>query len=100
MTMPLGQRLQRRAVEAPAGRRSELERLETFALGDQPLVIHIQGIPGIGKTHLLKALATSISAKNVSVVHLDARWCEPSPAAFCRTICRQIGATETEDPAV
>jgi hypothetical protein len=38
--------LERRAVEALAGRRAELERLETFASGDEPLVMHIQGIPG------------------------------------------------------
>jgi hypothetical protein len=53
--MPLGDRLERRAVEAPAGRRAELKRLEVFALGDEPLLMHIQGIPGIGKTHLLNA---------------------------------------------
>jgi len=47
--MSLGDRLERRAVEALAGRRAELERLQVFALGDEPLVMHIQGIPGIGK---------------------------------------------------
>jgi hypothetical protein len=43
--MHLGDRLERRAVEALAGRRAELERPEGFALGDEPLVMHIQGIP-------------------------------------------------------
>jgi hypothetical protein len=98
--MFLGDRLERRAVEALAGRRAELERLEIFALGDEPLVMHIQGIPGVGKTHLLSALAASFGGNGVSVVRIDARWCEPSPAALCRAICREIGASESEDPAV
>ena len=98
--MPLGDRLQRRVVEALAGRSAELERLEVFALGDEPLVMHIQGIPGIGKTHLLNALAASIGGKGVFVVRLNARWCEPSPAGFCRAICKEIGVSESEDPAV
>jgi len=92
--------LERRAVEALVGRRSELERLEVFALGDEPLVMHIQGIPGIGKTHLLNALAASIGGKGAFVVRIDARWVEPSPAALCRAISREIGASESEDPAV
>lgn len=92
--------MERRAVEALAGRRAELERLEAFALGDEPLVMHVQGIPGIGKTHLLNVLAASIGGRGVFVVCMDARWCEPSPAAFCREICREINASESEDPAV
>ena len=98
--MPLGDRLERRAVEALAGRHAELERLEVFAFGDEPLVMHIQGIPGIGKTDLLHALAASVGGKGVFVVRIDARWCEPSPAALCRAICREIGASESEDSAV
>ncbi|HTR38258.1 MAG TPA: winged helix-turn-helix domain-containing protein [Bryobacteraceae bacterium] len=92
--------MERRAVEIPAGRHAELERLEAFALGDEPLLMHIQGIPGIGKTHLLNALAASMRGKGVFVVRMDARWCEPSPAALCRAICEEIGASESGDPAV
>jgi hypothetical protein len=97
--MPLGDRLERRAVEALIGRRAELERLEVFVLGNEPLVMHIQGIPGIGKTHLLNAVAASVAGKGVFVVRIDARWCEPSAAALCRAICRQIGASESEESA-
>jgi putative protein kinase ArgK-like GTPase of G3E family len=98
--MPLEERLERRAVQALAGRQSELERLEAFVLGDEPLVMHVQGIPGIGKTHLLNALAASLRRKGVLVVRIDARLCEPSPGALCRTVCRKIGASESEDSAV
>src|SRR5246500_537193 len=98
--MPVGDRLKRRAVEALAGRRAELERLEAFALGDEPLVMHIHGIPGIGKTHLLNALAPSLGAKGIVVVRIDARWCEPSSAAFCRAISKEVGVSEAEDAAV
>src|SRR5215472_1843580 len=93
-------RLERRAAEALAGRRAELERLERFALGAEPLVMHIQGIPGVGKTHLLKGLAASIVGKGVFVVRIDARWCEPSPAGLCRAMSREIGALESEDSAL
>src|ERR1700722_12433175 len=98
--MPLGDKLERRAVEALAGRSAEVERLEVFALGEEPLVIHIQGIPGIGKTHLLNAVAASIGRKGVRVVKIDARWCEPSAAGLCRAISKEIGAAESEDPAI
>ena len=59
--MPLGDRLERRAVEALAGRRAELERLETLALGDEPLVTHIQGIPG-GRTSPINEIAFDLVA--------------------------------------
>jgi hypothetical protein len=92
--------LVRRALEALAGRRAELERLEVFVLGDEPVVMHIQGIPGTGKTHLLNALAASIGGKGVFVLRVDGRWCEPSAAALCRAISKEIGGSESEDCAV
>src|SRR5215470_12330611 len=97
--MPMADRFERRMVEALVGRCAEFERLEAFAIGNEPLVMHIQGLPGIGKTHVLNALAANIVSKGVLVVRIDARWCEPSSAAFCRAICKEIGATESDDSA-
>ena len=62
-------------MKALPGRNAELERLEALALGDEPLVMHIQGIPGIGKTHLLNALAASIGGKGVFVVLIVIEFC-------------------------
>ena len=96
--MPLADKLARRSVESLALRRTELERLEGFTSGDEPLVLHIHGIPGIGKTHLLDALAATIG-KQIPIIRIDSRWCEPSPAAFCRAISKQAGIPVSEDPA-
>jgi hypothetical protein len=40
-----------------------------------------------------------IGEKGVSVVRIDARWCEPSAAALYQAISREIGAPESEDSA-
>ena len=73
MAMPLGDRLERRVAEALVGRRAELERLEAFSAGDKRLVMHVHGIPGIGKTQLLNALAANVGGRGVLVVRIDGR---------------------------
>jgi hypothetical protein len=98
--MPLGDKLERRAIHALAGRQPEFERLQRLESGDEPRVIHLRGIPGIGKTYLLNALTANLREAGVFVFRIDARWCEPSPAAMCRTISREIGTSESEDPSV
>jgi len=98
--MPLVDRLVQRTLYSLAGRRAELERLQTFARANDPLVLYLHGIPGIGKTHLLNAFAAAITAEEIPVVRIDARWCEPSAAALCRAISKEIGIPESEDPAI
>ena len=81
----LGDRLQRRAREALVGRQAELDRLVAFAGGDGPIALHLRGLPGIGKTELLHALAERLrdEAPDVAVITVDAGEVEPSPAGLC-----------------
>jgi hypothetical protein len=88
--------LQRRARENLVGREAELARLVGFATGEGPLVLHLHGLPGIGKTQLLHALAERLrdEAPEVAVVAVDAGEVEPSPAGLCAVI-----APGAKDPA-
>jgi hypothetical protein len=91
--------MERRVVETLVGRRAELERLEAFAFRTEQRVMYVHGLPGIGKSLLLRALFASADRNGVSAVPIDARWCEPSPVALCRAISSKLGIPESEDPA-
>jgi hypothetical protein len=81
----LGDRLQQRARETLVGREAELARLGEFACGGGPLALHLHGLPGIGKTQLLHALADRLrdDAPDVAIVAVDAGEVEPSPGGLC-----------------
>ena len=78
------------------GRETELARLVAFATGEGPLTLHLHGLPGIGKSQLLHALAERLrdEAPEVAVVAVDAGEVEPSPAGLCACL-----APGTTDPA-
>ena len=77
--------MQRRARETLVGREVELARLVGFATGEGSLALHLHGLPGIGKTQLLHALAERLrdEAPDVAIVAVDAGEVEPSPAGLC-----------------
>ena len=75
------------------GREAELARLLAFAAGEGPLALHLHGLPGIGKTQLLHALADRLreQAPDVAIVSVDAGEVEPSPAGLCAWLAPGAG---------
>ena len=64
----------------------------THALGpDGPVVTHVHGIGGIGKSRLLEVFGSMARAKGRDVVQLDFHSIEPSPIGFVRALSAAIG---------
>ena len=95
MSRRIGNLLADRATENLVGRREELAILLRALEEDSPLVIHIHGIGGVGKTSLLEAFAPRARARGAAVAHLDCRAIEPTEHAFVR----ELGAAIGGDPA-
>ena len=70
------------------GRETELARLVAFATGERPLALHLHGLPGIGKTQLLRALDERLrdEAPEVVTITVDAGEVEPSPEGLCASL--------------
>src|SRR5262249_20935211 len=64
-----------------------------------PFALHLHGLPGIGKTQLLHALADRLhdEAADVAIVAVDAGEVEPSPAGLCAHLAP--GGTDAADAA-
>src|SRR5579862_3346784 len=86
--------LNQRTAEGCVGRDEELRELASLVEGDVPLVISIQGAPGIGKTTLARATAVRAASRNVSTYWLEGGAFEPTPQGFLGELARQL------DPAL
>lgn len=64
------------------GREAELAALLRLLQSEGPSVAHVHGVPGIGKSRLLRALAAQASAKGLRVRVLDCRAIEPTEQGF------------------
>lgn len=79
------------AAQGFVGRRDELATLGTLLDADGPKVIHLYGIAGIGKSSLLEVFSEQARATGVTVLKLDCRTMEPTPAGFLRELGAAIG---------
>lgn len=78
-------------VEGFAGRREELAALGTLLDSDGPRVMHLYGIAGIGKSSLLEVFAARARVAGATLLKLDCRTMEPTPAGFFRELGAAIG---------
>src|ERR1700721_2525571 len=70
--------LDRRIVGSFVGRTDELRTLLEVLTDTGPVVVHLHGIAGVGKSRLLGAFAESAQAKGASIIQLDCRGVEPT----------------------
>jgi DNA-binding response OmpR family regulator len=83
--------MQERLSAAFVGRSEELAILLGGLDGNGPLVVHIYGVAGIGKSALLGAFAEEARQAGATVVRLDCRIIEPSKSGFLRELGAAIG---------
>jgi hypothetical protein len=85
--------LDRQVAESFVGRTEELCSLHKLLTDKGPVVVHLHGIAGIGKSRLLGAFAQSARAQGATVVRLDCRSIEPTEAGFLSELATANGGT-------
>ncbi len=83
--------LRRHAVHGIIGRGRELTHLCDLVSNKAPLVVQLQGIPGIGKTTLLDAFAERASKRKIKVLRFDCRLIEPTERGFLHELGTALG---------
>lgn len=91
MARRIGDILAQRPTEAMAGRTRELAALMELACADRPIVAHVHGIPGIGKSTLARGFAARARTAGASVIVLDCRGIEPTERGFLHALGTATG---------
>jgi DNA-binding winged helix-turn-helix (wHTH) protein len=99
MPKRLGDIASERALASFAGRARELDALLGLLEEGGPLVLHVHGVAGIGKSRLLEAFGTR--ARDARVVRIDCRAVEPTSRGFLAELSAALGSpiSTVEDAA-
>ena len=93
--------LAKRALENFVGRTEEMVALLKCLEDESPLVMHIHGIGGVGKSALMQAFSAQAKERGAIVVILDCRLIEPTERGFLHELGNAIGEdTPTIEDAV
>ncbi len=74
------------------GRSEELCSLHDILADEGPVVVHLHGIAGIGKSRLLSAFVQVARAEGATVVRLDCRGIEPTEAGLLNELAIASGS--------
>ncbi len=87
----LGDILMERARAHFAGREREVDTLLGLFEKGGPLVVHVHGVAGIGKSSLLEAFAGRTRAQGIRVVRIDCRNVEPTARGLLTELSDALG---------
>ncbi len=76
----------------PIGRMHELGLLSDWLLGEAAQVVHLYGIPGIGKSTLLRAFMEQAAEADFAILRMDCRSIEPTTRGFLAELQTQLGS--------
>lgn len=93
----IGDLLDRQVPRSVVGRERALDALSSCLDPDGPVVCFVHGIPGIGKSALLHALAVRLRDAGAVVVPVDGRDVEPSESGFLHHLGRRL---DVPDPTL
>ena len=85
--------LDRRMAGDFVGRRQELGSLAEILADDGPVVVHLHGIAGVGKSRLLGSFALKAREEGASVIQLDCRGIEATEGGFLSELGIASGGT-------
>ena len=83
--------LAQRALENFVGRTGEMKSLLKCLEEEYPLVMHIHGIGGVGKSALVQAFSARAKEQGATVVILDSPLIEPTERGFLQELGNAIG---------
>lgn len=92
MVPQLGALLAQRAARGVVGRERELALLRRLTdHQDQPLVVQVHGVAGVGKSAVLDAFLAAERARGTTVVRVDCRTVEPTERGFLHEVSAASG---------